>query len=160
MRQCEYCKKITSNPKYCSRSCAATVNNTIHQKRPRVISYCERCGSLVGHGWRKRKRFCDTCNQNIKDWTKITLNEHTKRFANRFQFNAHLRNLSRRVYRNSDLPKCCSICGYNRHYEVCHKKPVASFDDTATIAEVNHIDNLVALCPNCHWEFDHGLLTL
>jgi hypothetical protein len=23
---------------------------------------------------------------------------------------------------------------------------------------VNSLDNLVGLCPNCHWEFDHGLL--
>jgi predicted HNH restriction endonuclease len=25
---------------------------------------------------------------------------------------------------------------------------------------VNALDNLVGLCPNCHWEFDHGLLQL
>jgi hypothetical protein len=25
---------------------------------------------------------------------------------------------------------------------------------------VNSLDNLVGLCPNCHWEFDHGLLQL
>jgi predicted restriction endonuclease len=25
---------------------------------------------------------------------------------------------------------------------------------------VNSLDNLLGLCPNCHWEFDHGLLRL
>jgi hypothetical protein len=25
---------------------------------------------------------------------------------------------------------------------------------------VNSLDNLVGLCPNHHWEFDHGLLQL
>jgi len=37
---------------------------------------------------------------------------------------------------------------------------VSDFPDAALIAEINDIANLVALCPNHHWEFDHGVLTL
>jgi hypothetical protein len=25
---------------------------------------------------------------------------------------------------------------------------------------VNSLENLIALCPNCHWELDHGLHSL
>ena len=49
---------------------------------------------------------------------------------------------------------------YNKHIEIAHKKAVSDFDDSATIAEINDINNLIALCPNCHWEFDNGLLKL
>jgi predicted HNH restriction endonuclease len=38
--------------------------------------------------------------------------------------------------------------------------PIASFPMTATIAKVNDIKNLIVLCPNCHWKYDHGLLDL
>ena len=28
------------------------------------------------------------------------------------------------------------------------------------ISEINNIDNLIALCPNHHWEFDHSQLNI
>ncbi len=28
------------------------------------------------------------------------------------------------------------------------------------MGEVNSKDNIIQLCPNCHWEFDKGLLSL
>jgi predicted HNH restriction endonuclease len=28
------------------------------------------------------------------------------------------------------------------------------------MSDVNNLDNLIALCPNCRWELDHGLLSL
>lgn len=50
------------------------------------------------------------------------------------------------------------MCGYNKHVEVCHKQAIHTFSETATIGEVNAPENLLILCPNCHWEFDYGLL--
>lgn len=49
----------------------------------------------------------------------------------------------------------CEKCGYDKHIEVCHKRPIKEFDDTHTIKEINDINNLIGLCPNCHWEMDH-----
>jgi 5-methylcytosine-specific restriction endonuclease McrA len=46
-------------------------------------------------------------------------------------------------------------CGYNKHAEIAHIIPVSHFPSEATIAQINALDNLVALCPNCHWEFDN-----
>lgn len=34
------------------------------------------------------------------------------------------------------------------------------FAPDALLAEVNTQANLIALCPNHHWEFDHGRLNL
>ena len=64
------------------------------------------------------------------------------------------------VYRNNNGPDECAECGYDKHYEICHILPINSFTEDSNISEVNDFDNLVALCPNCHWEFDNGLLNI
>jgi 5-methylcytosine-specific restriction endonuclease McrA len=73
---------------------------------------------------------------------------------------AKVRGYGATIYRNSDKPKHCVNCGYSKFYEVCHIRAVKDFPGTATMSEVHSLDNLIALCPNCHWEFDHGMLTL
>lgn len=57
------------------------------------------------------------------------------------------------------LPKCL-LCGYDKHYEVCHIKDLTNHVENETIFEVNHKTNLIHLCPNCHWEFDNGHIEL
>ena len=54
----------------------------------------------------------------------------------------------------------CIHCGYDKHIEVCHRRSLASFPGETPISVVNSLANLAGLCPNCHWEFDHGLLQL
>jgi hypothetical protein len=78
----------------------------------------------------------------------------------KYQISAQVRQRARYTYRNSERPKYCVNCGYNKHYEVCHIRAINDFPLDATIATVNDLSNLVALCPNCHWEFDHNLLTI
>ena len=56
--------------------------------------------------------------------------------------------------------KSCSKCGYDKHVEIAHIKPISSFPLTALVSEINNKDNIMPLCPNCHWEFDNGLLSL
>jgi predicted restriction endonuclease len=75
------------------------------------------------------------------------------------QYAAQIRSLARTAYRKSSQPKACAICGYDVHYEVCHIKPINAFPATEFVAEVNKLSNLVALCPNHHWEFDHNILS-
>ena len=58
------------------------------------------------------------------------------------------------------LTRPCTACGYVKHVELCHRKAIASFGDGATLKEINAERNVVALCRNCHWEFDHGFLKL
>ena len=54
--------------------------------------------------------------------------------------------------------KICNVCGYNKHVEVAHLKPIHSFPKETLLETVNNISNLLYLCPNCHWEHDNGLL--
>lgn len=51
--------------------------------------------------------------------------------------------------------KKCEKCGYDKHVEVCHIKPIHSFDLETSLEVINDKNNLIILCPNCHWEFDN-----
>jgi hypothetical protein len=58
--------------------------------------------------------------------------------------------MARKEYIKSGKPLYCIVCEYDKHIEVCHKKPINSFDNNALISEINDINNLEALCPNHH----------
>jgi len=58
------------------------------------------------------------------------------------------------------ISKECKKCKYTLYVEVCHIKPIRDFGPDAILNEINNPDNLVYLCPNCHWEFDHGIFQL
>ena len=51
--------------------------------------------------------------------------------------------------------KGCFCCGFPLE-QVCHIKDISEFSPDTPICEVNAEDNLIVLCPNCHWLFDHG----
>jgi hypothetical protein len=62
---------------------------------------------------------------------------------------------------NRDLTKLpCQVCGYSLHIELAHIKSVSSFDANTQLGIVNAPSNILVLCPNHHWEFDNGKLTL
>jgi hypothetical protein len=73
--------------------------------------------------------------------------------------NSHIRNFNR-SWNKHLLDKPCSNCGYSKHVELCHIRPVSDFPESAKLSEVNAELNNIVLCRNCHWEFDHGLLKM
>lgn len=75
-------------------------------------------------------------------------------------YRSGIRKLAEQIYKDSGQVLSCKICGYNKHVEIAHIKAVSDFDDSTTIAEINDINNLVALCPNHHWEYDNGYIKL
>ena len=149
--KCLNCGKETTNPKFCGHSCAAKYNNT---RREKEKYYCTRCGVLLGEGYTFKNKVCRKCNKNYKDWSQFTYGDLLDRRTN--QAHAHIRDIARRVYAASDKPKCCANCGYDKHYEICHIKPIESYSRDEKISVINDIHNLIALCPNCHWELDYG----
>ena len=110
-----------------------------------------KCGNKI----QKRSKKCKEC---VKITHKMTLKELKEKV--KYQTHARIRQLARKVYQKSQKPKECAICGYNLHYDIAHKKDISLFDDNATAEEINQIDNLIALCKNHHWEFDHGHLSI
>lgn len=159
LRSCEKCSKLHRNPKYCSRSCAVSINNIASPKRTKTVKRnCKYCGEFLGSGC-CGSRVCEDCNKNCVDWSTITLSEFRMKYDT-LGFHARLRDLARRSYKSAGLPRKCFVCGYDKHIQVCHVVGVSQFPSTASITEVNNIANLVALCPNHHWEYDKGLFTL
>lgn len=159
IRQCSKCGKDTRNPKFCSRSCSASINNTLYQKRSKKYTpkYCQRCNEQISKRYTNQK-FCKECNKNIVKWSTITLGDFKQKFANVYQMNARIRDLARQIYKKSDKPKYCINCRYNKFYEICHIKAIKNFSNDTYVTEINDISNLIALCPNCHWELDNKLL--
>lgn len=153
-KYCKFCgKMIFVLPKektrevlirsFCNHSCSASYNNSLREKREQEKKKKEpkiKPGVYTVDS-RTKKELFDKC-----------LNWQSARSS--------IRKRAQQIYESSDKPKRCMNCGYERHYEVCHIKPVSDFSDDSLISEINNINNLVALCPNCHWEFDNDLLDI
>jgi hypothetical protein len=154
LKPCAFCGETTINPKFCSTSCAAKYNNAHSPKRKLRIRYCKHCGVVIPAG----RTVCDSCNPSLVDWNERTLK--SIRDAAKYQANAKVRDIARYHYEKANLPRICANCGYEKHVEICHIKPINSFPAETPVAVINDLANLVALCPNCHWELDHGLLSL
>lgn len=153
MNNCLHCGTQTANAKYCSRSCANRVNGHLFPGRQRIARSCKHCGRALA----TRRTTCDQCNPSFVDWQMVPLHQLKAKVLQ--QYAAQIRGLARMLYRRSSRPNACAVCGYDTYHEVCHIKPINGFLPTDSVADVNRLRNLVALCPNHHWEFDHGLLS-
>jgi len=110
-------------------------------------------------------RFCPTCIGN----KETSIEYHKSRTLADIRAQYHLRGkhpswLHAQVRGfnrswNADLLKePCRKCGYSLHVELCHKRAISNFPETATLGEVNHPSNVIPLCPTHHWELDHKIL--
>ena len=88
----------------------------------------------------------------------MTKGELLEKKGSRHSARTAIANHARRLYMGSDRPKQCTVCAYNKHVDVAHIRRVSSFSDDAFIGEINDLNNLMALCPTHHWEFDNDLL--
>lgn len=162
--KCINCNKETKNLKYCSRSCSAKINSKLYPKR-KTTKLCKKCNSIVKS---YRHNLCEIHQieylQTRFDYIKkLTLEDYWSKKSlenlHSSSKNAHIRGLARSNFKHL-LYKPCANCGYNKHVELCHIIPISSFNKNSTIGEVNSLNNLIQLCPNCHWEFDNKLLSL
>lgn len=156
MIDCITCNKETTNPKFCSKSCAATYNNKMVPKRYKT-NKCLKCSDLI---WKDRT-YCRACWRTVRNlnWRQKTLGEFRIGNANQYGY-PMIRADSRRTYINSGKPMLCHHCSYDLHVDICHIKDIKDFDDITPIGVINDLSNLVALCKNHHWEFDHNVLAL
>lgn len=161
--------EIAKSPRhFCSRSCSARCNNFGKCKNSSIERVCNKCYEKFSTNKVHHSRVrCKDCSHSLSDVilnTKaITLGEIISRKSVSDKHPSwkyvHVRNLNR--FWNSDLRKLsCANCGYDKHVELAHRKAISSFPLTATLGEINSPNNNIQLCPNCHWEFDKGLLTL
>lgn len=185
-----YNKKLreTKIKKFCCKSCVAKYNKSDRIHNPR--SLLDKCSDadflnaynlssdytelacLIGYKNRINSKLKEQIIERINELglieyknmtisiSNMTKGELSSRRSNWQSWRSSIQKDARIVYNNSDKPKECAVCGYNKTYEVAHIKSVASFSDEILISEINDIENLVALCPNHHWEYDNDMLDI
>lgn len=150
---------------------------------PIPVLDCEKVSTV------RRKTFCNrSCKTSHTNHTR-SLNNQYKRSSNKLPLHIYLETISvsnktkgelfsnrinwqsarsaiqkhaRNVYFTSAThTHCCRIdCTYDAHIDVAHIIPVADFSDDSLISIINDKFNLMGLCKNHHWEFDHNLITI
>ena len=151
--KCPTCKKLHNNPKFCSRSCAAKFTNLTPKRK--LTKTCKDCSQKI----RSNKTRCPVCSkkwQNSISAKDMTLKEAIYEKHHKSSAFALVRSRARQSAKKLGLDSC-QKCGYNRHVEIAHIKPISSFSEEIMLSVINSRENIMALCPNCHWEFDHNL---
>lgn len=152
-------KKTENN--FCSRSCSAQYNNSRRPKKHKSKT-CKQEGCSVKI--LSCRFYCDRCiakGRHLNGGKRLqdkTLGEVCRRESHRANLYADIRTHARKSI--SDRTQTCQVCGYDKHVHCCHIKGISEFSDDSLISEINHPDNLVLLCPNCHWEFDNHVLDI
>jgi 5-methylcytosine-specific restriction endonuclease McrA len=148
-------KTNRSDKTYCSKECC--LNQILYDK-------CPGCGNRKQ---KKSKSCINCCDKGMPKNPENSLEKTIEDYENALSAigkhpswkHAHIRSLARQY--NKDMKTLpCYNCGYSIHVEICHIIPISSFSKDTKIKVVNARTNLVQLCRNCHYEFDHDLLTL
>lgn len=205
--ECQCCQKIfnkhnnqikKTKGNYCSKSCAAKINNRITPKRKKegICIHCDKqissshkkckeCAEQIrlakritvctkpkrdrshekdlcpcGNKKLKRSQKCSLCiSEDSLNKTKVEM-EYSN-IGNRASRWSRIREHARKVATENGISqKPCAKCGFSEHIQICHIKSISDFSDTDKIKEINSATNLIQLCPNCHWLFDHGKINL
>ncbi len=153
MQTCLYCQKefISKDrrTKYCSRACS-----NFSSPRKKRSKSCKTCNSLI----LSTRTYCSKKCQypNVKYYKDdVSISELAVNSVYKSARWNVIRSLARRLLISLGRVKC-EHCGWDKFFEACHIKPVSSFDESSKLSEVNSPDNLLSLCPNCHWLFDHS----
>lgn len=166
---CKFCGKIieiNGNLKvaqarrklFCSRSCASKFNNL--GRRKNAVRTCKQCGQefevcRTAKGILSVTEYCKACKHSNALLSKTKGDIFRQYPYNWAKARAVIAKHARTQYVGPDI---CKICGYHLRIDICHIVPVAEFGDNAMLSDINCNTNLIALCPNHHFEFDAGLL--
>lgn len=171
MTICRYCNKpLPLNTKakiFCSKRCTSRYHwspSGSHQSRRTVDrGQCRTCNALIlfkkdAYGHVRTRKLCDTCI--VIDFSKMTKGKLFNQRSTWQSARSTIRKHAYKVFSSSGRPSKCQICDYDKHIQVAHIQSVSIFANDTPISVINDICNLIALCPNHHWEYDHGLLAL
>lgn len=150
-KNCPTCHKVftsSDNRKiYCSRSCAATHNNTVFPKRKILFkdAFCLQCNSQLKI---TNKKFCShPCQRLYSHIEKVNLwlSGATKVASYK---DGSLAAWAKK-YLLEQARHSCTICGWNTPNPVLGK-PILCIDHVDGIWTNNKFENVKVLCYNCH----------
>lgn len=144
---------------FCGSRCSALYNNRNKKIGKKKTKKCKVCDNLVFSHY----TYCSVCisekkhiNGEALDPNK-TLGYYKSRCKDMNKYR-YIRENAKKVA--SVWERKCMYCEYSKHVETCHVRDISDFPDTALMGEINNPNNLLLLCRNCHWEFDHDLLPI
>lgn len=158
---CDKCwnsKKITTKTKkvcQCGKPCKGESCRKCWLSSNSKLKICVDCGEEC------RSKRCWKCHVQ-----HLRLSVENDTIADVINYKHHpssahalIRTRARAISKRLGWSSCCN-CGYDTHIEIAHRRAITDFSEDTLVSVVNTEDNLAPLCPNCHWEFDHGLLEL
>ena len=152
-----------SNPNTCLQ-CGSIIQVLGHQRvsEVREKKFCNHaCSAIYSNKGRKKENPASSPKTEADDFMgRRTKSDIFSECKNWQSARSGIRKHACNVFKKSGVPRKCFVCGYALYIEIAHIKSVSSFDGDALLKEINDISNLVALCPNHHWEFDNGILKL
>lgn len=134
--------------KYCSRSCAVKINNSLFPKRDQIIKYDRQCKWCTKDFTSRHPKTVYCSIKCSKEYDYSEYIEGWKRGENsggtEWNISNPVKRYILRKYNNR-----CTKCGWNEIHSITKRSPL----------QINHIDgngenhreeNLELLCPNCH----------
>lgn len=142
MNRCNNCTKQISSGKYCSRSCAAIVNNKIPKRIKQEVPNCAYCGNPVKTVTAK---FCSAACFG-HDLSESTTKRVVEAWLQTGEITGQVPR-SVKIYVLEQQDHKCSICGMPDEWN--NLPLVFVLDPIDGNSDNNRRDNLRCVCPNC-----------
>lgn len=158
--QCLYCSKETTNPKYCSKRCAAIYNNTKFPKRQRKVFDKDILTDAVSKStcWAQLLVHLNIDKSshsyiNVQDYVKLYSIDTSHFTLKRISIRKPLEQLGKsrgsikKRLLETGIKNQCSICSIDSW---CERPLSLALDHINGVNTDNRIENLRLICPNCH----------
>jgi hypothetical protein len=139
---CVNCKKQTNNPRFCSRSCSVSHNNSVQPKRKRIARECPACKkSFFKPKSGSNQVFCSQMCRRKNYEIQISN-------ANRFDLNGQPSPRTVRKFLVATVGNFCALCNQNGQ-NWCQKPLTLIVDHIDGDAYNWALNNIRLVCPNC-----------
>lgn len=142
--KCKLCNQaLSSSRTYCNKCWSEKrdkVRMSISNKRQ-----CVDCKDASFGGYIR----CESCQNIFENTAKIC--DFVYKDSNRYSY---IRKHAAKIIDKNNIKRECINCFFSLFTEICHIKPISDFPPNTLLKDVNNIDNLAILCPNCHVCFD------
>ena len=141
--KCINCNKDTTNPKFCTKKCAAVVNNKLFVKRrAKKKKTCVNCKTIIRHD----RKFCSNKCQVGKNYTDYIQAWKSGKLSG-LTMNGTVKPQVKK-YLMLKYNNACSICGWSKMNSHTGKIPLVA-DHIDGNFENNTENNLRIVCWNC-----------